>query len=476
MSKNNTEKTHNEPSNVEHHCGLTEKFWDKFVASVWEKETFVERKNFVTPPISEQELFECVVDMGIKHCQVSDVGGENSDVRIYVGATEIKKNFAPIFPKLSDGDFAGYSKRVSKAVGGQSFSFVIDEIVMPESLKIWTHSFLKGMYRPLKSMSNGHMWSIFFGDYSTTPYGVHDHSSQIYSESAFYFPIAGKKEMATWRPSYVNENPKLKWAHDCSEHLHEATRLLAEPGGMMYWPSDRWHIGSSKGGDVSIVLAVRAFTDIYPMFLHSIVNLDALSAYKPSGIRAKLLQFSESLLFLKHMALLKYSARARQNQVRDLPFDPDDLQGSARDIPEDLIKLGARFNIGLYFGKNIEKVLSIFWLYHLTNLGVESLNSPMSPICVKPSLKITKCPSAVLLWRHVDSDTIILMAGRHAHEIPAAYLLMVQFVAATQIGQEVLYNELVDSVAQQNISPHQLEKQLERLLNFLGEAGVFTSL
>lgn len=456
---------------ADNNCGLTPSFWKEFIASTWEKNDFVKKNNFVKPPISEEELFKCVVDMSARRCEA----GGQGDVRIYVKGIEVKENYAPLFPKMSDGNFAGYGKRVSKELGGQPFSFVIDAISMPESLKVWTHNFLKDIFGSLGAVSQGNFWSIFFGDYKKTPYGVHQHSNPLYSENAFYFPIVGEKEMTVWPASYADENPDLKDSFDYANHLHAATRLSAQAGGMMYWPSDRWHIGSSAGGDVSVVLAVKAFSDVYVDFLDFIVDQDMLSRYKPSGFRKWLCPAIEKLMVSAHITLLRFSESARKNQVRELPFNPADLQASAQVIPEGIKKLGQRLNIQLYFGKNIEKVLSVFWMFYLTNLGMESHNPPFPAIKLVAELQVGRSYDIVLLWRQVDSETILLVADRYAHEIPVEFLPVVKYFAGIEAGQEIVYGDLMNLLPGLTVESEKYKEELAKLLRFLGESGTFKS-
>lgn len=460
--------------------GLTTDFWSKFSKSVWEKNTFVKRNNFVTPPISEPELFKCVVDMCVRHQKIMDETDAEQpwEIRIYVAGKEVagKKNSDDtkhLFPQASDESFSGYSKRMSEVLDGQSFVFVMDSIPMPENMKMWTNDFLKGMYRPLGSISQGHFWSLFFGDYVSTPFGVHDHASLLTSEAAFYFPITGEKEMTTWKPSYIKENPDLDSSQDFDKHLEASTQLRAEAGGMMYWPSDRWHIGSSKGGDVSIVLAVKSFSDVYFDFIDFAMNGNMISKYEPSGIKKWLYSKIEKVLFGLHLFGLIGSEEARNNQSRNLPCDINDLQGSAHELPEAIKKIGRRPNVRRYFGNNVEKVLSAFWLLQLSNLGVESPNEPFPAISYVPKLRIQKTGSVVLLWRQVDSKDIILVADRYAHEMPLQFKSVVEAIANVKAGEECEYDDLVALMSGQDASSQDTQQEAEKLLNFLSTSGAF---
>lgn len=471
MKKNTLAK-----NDIKDSCGLTSKFWDDFAKSKWEKETFVEKNSFVTPPISEAELFECLVGMCLEQIDDEDDGGDRI-IRMYVDNKELSPDYNHLFPTLNDKNFSGYRQRVTKELNGKPFAFVVDTISMPLNLKIWTNDFLKGMYQPLKFISKNHFWSIFFGNYTTTPYGVHDHSTLISAESAFYFPIVGEKEMTVWSPNYLDQHPELKHNHDYTAHIDASTNLLAEPGGMMYWPSDRWHIGSSGGDGVSIVLGVIAFYDVYIAFFEAVMSLDAISPYyREPGILSRTCERIEGFMLMKHMALLKYSARARHKQIRELPFDSNDLQGSAELIPDDLRKIARRMNVKLYFGKNLEKVLSIFWLFQLTNIGAVSCTVPSPAIMLEPELRIKKNDGVNFLWRHVDTQIIMLAADEYAHEIPTLFLPMIEYLAEKKSGQEVSYSDLLLSISGNTIPQQTLEKELSELLSFLGQSGAFQDL
>lgn len=456
-------------------CNLTSEFWNEFSKSTWEQKTFVKRNNFVTPPISEEELFQCVVDMSARYLKKSDVTevAQVGELRVFVAGTQITQDNSHLLPKESDENFSGYSKRMEEILDGKQFAFVIDGLAMPKNMKIWTRQFIKGMYRPLGTISHGHFWSIFFGNYTTTPFGVHVDSNLITAEGAFYFPLVGEKEMTTWKPSYVKENPDLNKSHDYSKHLEASTRLRAEAGGMLYWPSNRWHVGSSKGGDVSIVLGVKGFSDVYCDFIDLVMSSNMLSKYKPSGIRKWICPFFEFFLLLGHIKFLKHSNKARNNQVRNLPCDVDDLQGSAHEIPEGLKKIGRRLNLRLYFGKNIKKVISLFWLLHLTNLGVGSPNVPFPAIAYKPKLRIQKSEAVVLLWRQVDDKTIMFVADRYVHEISTQFISAVKAIADINLGQEFECDNLIDLMSVEGVSSQNVKQEVEDLLGFLGKSGAF---
>jgi hypothetical protein len=475
MKEHNQNKSNGATGRV-NRCGLAPDFWHEFSQVVWEKETFVKASKFITPPISEGDLYRCVVDMCDEHRDIySRLGERDSRVRIYIAGIEQESNYFHILPNVKDKNFETYSRRVSRELGGIAFALTIDCISMPVELKAWTHDFLKGMYQPIRKISRGHFWSIFFGDYLTTPYGVHDHSNNVLSEfeSGIYFPIRGMKKMEIWHPFYVNLHPEIKGSHNYKEHKEASTTLTAEPGGMIYWPSDRWHIGSSASGEVSIVLAVKVSKNVYASFIDEYFMSDLFSSYTHSACRTIICEIIERLLYRIHIFFLSHSTRLRKSQISELHFDPNDLQGSAAVIPDAIRKIGKRSNIRLLFGRNVERALTAFWLIHLTTLGVLSFNKPDVEINYSQNLRIVRNPGVPIIWRQVDATTIIVAADRYCHEISILFLTLIKYIANVEEGRELCVDKLMHLIEKQQTCFGNIQAIRNNLLIFLGRSGAF---
>ncbi|NJO94483.1 MAG: hypothetical protein HC820_09425 [Hydrococcus sp. RM1_1_31] len=204
------------------------------------------KNSFIDPPITADKLFSIIInDFNIKN---------NSLVakRFYLERNKQKLEESDFYPKLEDGSFISYNRRINSLCDGKEYVLIIDGLLVNSSLWNWTYKFLQNLYNSLGHLNYGHSYSIFYGNYSKTPFGVHDHNYPGEpTQSAFYFPIEGSKSMRIWTPEIVKRNKKLRGSIQYEEFIEDSTLLEAEAGGMLYWPSDRWHIGDSKGGDVS---------------------------------------------------------------------------------------------------------------------------------------------------------------------------------------------------------------------------------
>lgn len=451
---------------------LSPAFWRNFVSNNWEKRTFAQSRQLTAVPITSDELFDTMVTMSKEHEEQGVY-----DIRMYVEGEEVESDYYRLLPKASDKGFSEYRSRVIEAIDGKEFALVADCIEMPTSLRVWTYSFLKGMYGPLKGISTGHFWSIFFGSYTTTPYGVHDHTESVFAESAFYFPLRGKKEMRTWESSYVERNPEIKGSKDYQVYEHASDLLSAQQGGMMYWPSDRWHVGSSKGGDVSIVLAVKTFADVFAFMCFSIIS-GSYDSYFHSKIKRRFAKVMAQLYMMYQLCSIKMSKRARRRQIRNLPFDPENLQSSAENVPERLSRLKPLF---FFLGRNTERVFARFWLLHLTLLGMEpSYSTKKVPSTKTPqNLVITRNEGIPILWTQLNQDLIMVAANESTCELPVSLIAVVKRLANSSDGQKFTYQGLMNMEQLEGADQSELDSIVKHrcaLVNFLGASGAFRDL
>ena len=449
---------------------LTPEFWDYFSKHFWEKEEFVVNEKSLTPPISERALFDIIVGMcERKFEELKGSVGVGNSARVYIGKN--RKPFQNIedshlFPKRMDKTFSEYSNRVESSINGQEFALVIDNLTLSDELRDWTCELLKGMHRPLNKLSYGHYWSIFFGNYTTTTYGVHDHSTPTIRESAFYLPISGNKKMRTWRPEYIERNPELKENHDYSNHTDASVLLSADPGGMMYWPSDRWHIGSSSGGDVSIVLAIAAMRDVLDTFVE-------LLPYLACFFRSRsfdLLALIGRDLYYRDWFIDRF-VKDTGRHVDSIPFDPDDLQSSAMLIPPELRKVVKPF--AFIFGKNLERALSFFWLSQLSTFGYDEGEFPPSGVGPFPDTRVRRNVEIRMLWRQVDDVNHILVSGKLHMEIPSWFLPMAEYVEALSYGEELVYTDMICHLPDHE--PTELKNVLDEFVSFLNKSRFIIS-
>lgn len=207
-----------------------------------------------------------------------------------------------LLPREEDGSFSGYHDRVTRllnpawrrrlGLGRRRYALVINNLEAVDfELWSWTRDFLRGLYREVGMNNGGSYFALFMGDYFRTSFGAHWDP-----ESVFSFPVIGRKAMRTWPSSYVEANPELRRSVSYARFLDASTVHSAGPGGFVYWPSDAWHIAESDGElSVSMVLGLQ----VYPA-------KGAVVAGEP-------------------------------RDSKTVPFDPDDLQRAAENIPHGLV-------------------------------------------------------------------------------------------------------------------------------------------
>lgn len=92
---------------------------------------------------------------------------------------------------------------------------------------------------------------LFIGNYASTPIGIHKDSGSV-----FKFVIQGTKKIRLWEPDYFklkNHKPNI---HNYQEHLDQSILLEGNPGDIIYWPKNYWHIGENNSQtSISLSLA-----------------------------------------------------------------------------------------------------------------------------------------------------------------------------------------------------------------------------
>lgn len=210
-------------------------FWGEFVASHWEKRggAFPSGFNFPGAP-SERELF----DLTVRACWQREPMGRPRVYFDHAGTAD-----RALWPTPEDGGFARYEERVRRQGGDRPFLLVVNNLQAFDAER-WNS--IRRLLKPLFDRVGIPSWttelSVFVGTYPNTPFGVH-----IDSASVMHFPVVGTKRIRTWSRAFADASPGLKGAVEYSKFLQGSELLEAGPGGMLYWPSDAWHVGEGTG-------------------------------------------------------------------------------------------------------------------------------------------------------------------------------------------------------------------------------------
>jgi hypothetical protein len=376
----------------------SEQFWKQFSTNIWEKETLAIKSSFINPPITADELFSIVVNNF--NFNINDTSLVSK--RFYLQGKEQQLEGSDYYPKPEDGSFTNYDRRIKSVCDNQEYVLIIDGLIVNSSLWDWTYEFLQNLYNSLGYLNCGHYYSIFYGNYRKTPFGVHDHNyPEEPAESAFYFPIEGSKSMRTWKPEFVNRNKKLKDSTQYEEFIEDSTLLEAEASGMLYWPSDRWHIGDSKGGDVSLVIAITNSNNfVEPLAYLLEEEIKVKNLYKSYLQRAFLAKIREIVI-----------NSSRRKGKKKAFFDPNNLQKSAETIPN-AIQLDAKIFKYFIDSSIVELVCTKLWLSMLTGYGFsplipnQFLETSQERLMIDDYIKASN--NRQILWREVGKNRIAI--------------------------------------------------------------------
>ncbi|AVH69216.1 hypothetical protein [Nostoc sp. 'Lobaria pulmonaria (5183) cyanobiont'] len=381
-------------TNTSQKIRLSEQFWTQFTESIWEKETLAIPNSFINTPIAVNDLFSIITN---------DLNVTNNFIvskRFYIEGNKQQLEGADYYPKLEDKSFIGYDRRICSLCGNKEYVLIIDALLVNYSLWDWTYKFLQNLYNSLGFLNYGHFWSIFYGNYSKTPFGVHDHNYPGEpAQSAFYFPIEGNKSMRIWTPEFVKRNKQIRRSTQYEKFLEDSTLLKAEAGGMLYWPSDRWHIGDSKGGDVSLVIAI----DNSNNFVEPLAYILKEEIEKIYGNSLK-----KHLLEKIGEVILKFSRRKGNKKAF---FDSNNLQKSADNIP-DAIQSAAKVFKYFIDSSVVEIASTKLWLSMLTGYGFmpliseQFLETKWDLITSTDYIEVS--PNRQILWRKVGKNEIAI--------------------------------------------------------------------
>ncbi|WP_083646970.1 JmjC domain-containing protein [Kitasatospora sp. CB01950] len=150
------------------------------------------------------------------------------------------------FPRAEDGTFDGYRRRLDGELAAFSaerrYALVVHAF----------HAFHAGQwerqrafFEPLWERSglplSGAITTLFHGNYEHTPVGVHQDRF-----ATFMFAVEGRKRMRFWRRRPWTEPVTTKL--DYRAHLADSFTAEPEPGDLLYWPADYYHVGESVDG------------------------------------------------------------------------------------------------------------------------------------------------------------------------------------------------------------------------------------
>jgi 50S ribosomal protein L16 3-hydroxylase len=258
-------------------------FWKDFRRKYWEKKGTVLKHPF--PPIaSPEEVFRCLVRASDRY----RLRLHDNEIEFCIEGAALLADVGNHLPRAGDRTARAYAKRVTRLLGGQRFGLIasgLQEFGAP----IWFRSraFVRHLVAEvgLPGMIKA---TLFMGTYRNTPFGLHRGRS-----SNFMFVIEGRKRILCWPDAYMRrQKADPTYTLDYRRFRRDAIVLEGEPGDVLYFPSDYWHIGEDAGG-LSMAISLMLFMEdsptehVFPYVKERLANqLDAVGASKRSSLGA----------------------------------------------------------------------------------------------------------------------------------------------------------------------------------------------
>jgi hypothetical protein len=384
-------------------------FWDDFVLNYWNKKTLCKKSEFISFPLDADELFAlCIANSS------PDSEKFNDTVTLYVDnkkvnrAKCIKDN---LYPQKSDINFRNYEKRLLGLFGEQEYVFKIDAMIVNTKLRKWSYLFLKSLYNSAPDICQGHTYGLFFGNYKSTPYGVHVDSEGYDTETGFYFTVEGKKEFYAWSPEYVEKNPAIKGTKKYGQYIAGSNILESNKNGMFYWPGDYWHIAHSPKADISVTLCVRAGSD-YAELLFNMTRDEIHSHYHSNLAR----YFNLLKLYMRKIPFsLGFRDKDDKEYITKARLESRCFQINGQKIPDTLHRAGKYLESMLSL-EVVEKAKIKVWLEVLSTYGFEALyNFEESQLDLKKDIQLIE--NHQIIWKRYDDSTILIALNGHANEL-----------------------------------------------------------
>lgn len=235
-------------------------FWKKFQANHWQPRVpTVIRQPFKVFPFSEAAVLRAM--------KVFAEGLRGGDQRIRclvsVGDSETapRRPLKALFRQESES-LMQLERNCAKTFSQKNFGLMVTrfEAVDPG---IWSSltAFLQDARGCIDFPVPLAFVDFFYGNYSSSFTGVHKDTQEI-----FAFVVRGEKRILAWPFDYFLSRVKglspgsrylhMRLAVDPRKYRKDAIVLNAQPGDVIYWPSDYWHVSEPQRGRFSAMLSL----------------------------------------------------------------------------------------------------------------------------------------------------------------------------------------------------------------------------
>lgn len=227
-------------------------FWQEFAATTWGKTPAVLRPGFDASLGTPDEVFAGGLDAARRYARE----GEIPRVRGYLGRRE-QKDVSALLPRPDDATFAGFVGRLHGSYRDGGFALYVQQFqVTGEAIWRRATGFLAELQSAVGAPIGGSYLDLFVMNQHRGFTGVHKDAQDV-----FTCVVSGKKRMLLWPFERLLDRPGVepnlrqrshRLGHICDDQLRaEAIVLDAEPGDLMYWPADYWHVSEADDEPVT---------------------------------------------------------------------------------------------------------------------------------------------------------------------------------------------------------------------------------
>lgn len=225
--------------------------WATFNASFWEKDPVLMSSGFVGSPLTLDDLFGAVTSMPSRGPSDRFWLAKTAPARSRHDFQRMDLDL--IGPQPGDKGFDGFFARMGTHSYGINIHALGKSDQRYESL---VRAFARAVHNAPGPTPRGWQSDTFFGNYRATPFGIHRDPAGVFS-----FTLLGRRTYYTWpAETFEPDDPDLFTPDPdvIGPHLATAERFDVQPGQVIYWPSNRWHLVASTG-DPFVVAQVSAY-------------------------------------------------------------------------------------------------------------------------------------------------------------------------------------------------------------------------
>jgi 50S ribosomal protein L16 3-hydroxylase len=216
--------------------------WAEFVRDDWDRRPVLFKGVAHGRPFALDEVFRSA--LAATQRSRRRLPGEPDNSLVTLGRLQ-QLDPSPWMPRREDGSMGGYRERMLGTLGERRYALVISAF-HGYRFALWRseREFFAPLWRHAGLPITGAITTLFHGNYESTPVGVHRDRF-----ATFMIPVEGRKRMRFWTAKPWADT--VSTLPDYRGHLAGSFVVEAEPGDVLYWPADYYHVGESIGGGVT---------------------------------------------------------------------------------------------------------------------------------------------------------------------------------------------------------------------------------